>query len=84
MTIINYSGNYSKGGKSSVDSISYRSNRIIIYFRDIYGNRASYYYSKSDIGTSNYNMIKSLARDGIGLNRFVTTTSKVYLSARKR
>ena len=84
MTLITYSGNYSKGGKSSVDNISYNSSRIIIYFRDIYGNRASYYYSRSDIGRTNYNKIKSLARAGVGLNRFVTSTSKVYLSARKR
>ncbi len=71
MTTINYTGNVSRGGKSSVDIVKYYSTYLYIYFRDRQGNTAKYKYEKSVIGSTKFNVMINLAKIGKGLNTYL-------------
>ena len=70
-TTINYSGNVSRGGKSSVNVVRYTGTTMKIWFRDRGGNQATYIYYSKDIGRSNLSRMKELAKAGRGLNSYL-------------
>jgi len=66
-----YSGHWSKGGRSSVFKTSKTSKKIRVYFKDRQGKKKKYYYYKSDMGSSHFNNMKSLISANKGLNSYI-------------
>ena len=71
MATINYTGNVSRGGKSSVYTVVYYSTYMYIHFRDRDGNRAKYKYYKSVVGSTTFEVMIILAKMGKGLNGYL-------------
>jgi len=71
MTWYNYSGHISRGGKSSVDVVLTKTDRIFILFEGRNQESMEYVYIKNQIGTTAYNRIIALAIMGKGLNSYI-------------
>ena len=71
MVSVYYSGNWSKGGKSSVYKVTKYSTYLYIYYRDSRGNTAKYKYQRTALGNYQYGKIWELAKFGQGLNHYI-------------
>ena len=83
MAVQSYPGNYSRGGKSSVNAFEIKSTTIRIFFlprknQSIY--RIVYTYKKSVVGAAVFERMADLALIGRGLNKFINRSSPLFSS----